>query len=170
MTYKTLIPACCLLLTTACAPVIKNNNEGTDGFTQKDLQKAESQFCSKGQTLQALNNGTDVLFSELNYHARVFAFTKPEGDDCIIRQNVNDTWTSNGANLWFNLNPNSDDNCLKNHSLWEITNTTTNGFGQYYYLRNIGDPGQRLLEMNAHQAVRGTYAKDKVGLKLLTCQ
>lgn len=145
-----------------------DNNQGVD---PDELEKAEDMICSKGQSLQALENGTEVLFSELVYRSRIFKFASTTaGSKCIITNPINDTWIYNGANVWFTLTPNSEDNCLENNSLWEVESSSTHGFGQYYRLRRIKNPSERLVEMNAHQSVRGTYAHNRVGLQVMVCK
>lgn len=170
MTYKKLILTLCFLLSTSCGKDILINDGSGGNFDPALKKKVEQQYCSMGRELKELANGTDVLFSELSYRSHIFAFSLNTGDICITKANVNETWTENGKSLWFNLNPNSEGNCLPNNSIWEVTNSHLSGGGQYFYLRNLADASQRLLEMNAHQLVRGTHARERVGLKIMACQ
>jgi len=169
MKTKNALLICSLLLITACQGIKVDQDNDKSGYNKKTFEKAQDQFCSKGQTLEILDKGTDALFSDLVSRSRIFGFSK-KGGPCITKANINESWVENGAHLWFNLNPNSDNNCLQNNSLWEVTNSSTNGFGQYYSMRSLDDPSQRLMEMNAHQAVRGTYAAEKAGLSIFICQ
>jgi hypothetical protein len=169
MKTKNILILFSLFVLSACQGIKTNQAGGTGSFKKGALEKAQNQFCSKGQSLQILENGTDALVTELSLNTKIFGFSKEDGD-CLPKSIINDSWMQNGVQVWFTMNPNSENNCIKNNSLWEVTNSSQSGSGQYFYLRSLDDPSQRLMEMNAHISVRGTYAKDKLGLTLFVCK
>ncbi|MGZ3747981.1 MAG: hypothetical protein ACXWRE_11455 [Pseudobdellovibrionaceae bacterium] len=169
MTYKKIILASSLiLLISACGKVTGLKTQGTDTIPKDVLEKARSQFCNQDQVLTEIPDAIDTPFSNLTLRSTIFAFTTPKDLDCITKTNINETWAENGANFRFNLNINST--CLKNNSIWRVVGSQTSGFDQYYDLESVGDSDlPPRLQMNAHQAVRGTYVRDRVGLRILGC-
>lgn len=168
MNYKKLLLIFSLaLLATACGNVVGlNTTGGTGGLDPKQLEKAADQFCTSYQKLDEISDGTNVPFGQLNYQSRLFAFASADSSKkCIIDHAVNESWPENGT--WFSLNPN--DNCLPNGSVWEAIQSTASGNGQYYSLVMVGDPNRRIMNMNGHQGIRGTYLRDNLGLKILRC-
>jgi hypothetical protein len=153
-----------VLLTTACGKVTGVDGDSTGKVNPDQLQKATDQFCSPNQKLQELQDGTDVPFGQLNYRSRIFAFVGSDtSQNCIIKQSINKTFNDG---TWFSINP--IDGCLKNGSVWTVQSQSS-GFGQYYSMTMIGDPNMRIMNMNGHQGLRGTYVSDNLGLKVLTC-
>lgn len=170
MTYKKILIGLGFLFTLGCGPGVDLTVNGPGGKFDPDvIKKVESQYCSVGFSLKELSGATDARFGELRQRSSIFAFTVDKDVACITTKNINDAWTAEGVPVWFNLNLNGS-NCLPNNSIWEVASESTSGSGRYYYLRNVADPSQRLLEMNAHFAVRGSYASERVGFKILACQ
>lgn len=169
MTYKKFILASGLIfLVSACGKVTGLSDKGTEGIPKEVLEKAQDQFCDKGQVLKEMPKATETSFSNLSQNSIVFAFTVSKNVECITVTNINEAWSENGANLRFNLNINSA--CFKNNSIWKVVGSQASGLDYYYDLENIVDTDRSpRLQMNAHQAVRGTYVRDRVGLKILGC-
>ncbi|WP_413289312.1 hypothetical protein [Bdellovibrio sp. HCB337] len=172
MTYKRLLIALGLLINISCGNAITLTDGSQPGgnFDPKLVEKVEKQFCSLGYSLKELSGGTDVYFGDLRQRSSIFAFSATQGKECIIKDNVDDSWMENGVHHWFNLHPNSADNCLKNNTIWQVVSMQTSGTGIYYTLKNLDDNSQQLLDMNATNSVRGLYASQRVGLKVLACQ
>jgi len=153
-----------VLLTAACGKVQGLNGSASTSLDPKQLKKATEQFCSNNQTLQALSDGTNVPFGQLNYRSRVFAFIgKDSSQDCIINAAVNVTLQDG---TWFSINPLN--NCLKNGSVWAVQSQAS-GTGQYYSMTLVDDPNQRIMYMNGHMGLSGNYVNENYGLKILTC-
>ena len=161
-----------LLLTLACSPIKNDAVPDIPGMDPTLVEKAEGQFCARNQKLKELTSGTNVPFSNLTRQSKVFAFstTKIGNARCIIQGAINDQVRRNDIDMWFNLNSNANNNCLKNNSIWEVQSTHNVGNEQFFYLRNVDDTNPRLMEMSAHKDLIATYARDRVGLKLLECQ
>lgn len=154
-----------VLLTAACGKVTGLDAGGTGKLDPNQLQKATDQFCSSNQKLEELADGTNVPFGQLNYRSRIFAFVGGDASKkCIIEKAVNESWGEN--NTWFSINP--IDNCLKNGSVW-VVQSSSSGVGQYYSMVMVGDPNQRIMHMEGHQGLRGSYVRDTLGLKILMC-
>lgn len=169
MTFKKSIFAVSFLLWAVSCGKVAGVNDTRGSFDPDLVEKATDQFCTKGQQLQELVDGTETSFSQLNYRSTIFAFSgKSDENGCLIASAVNETWAENGASLWFSLNP--IDNCLKNNSIWDVRQAYSSGFGHYYSMVAVGDPTQRVMNMNAHGAVSGTYVQERVGLRILTCK
>lgn len=153
-----------VLLTTACGKVV-GDMAGTSQVDQRQLQKATEQFCSTSQTLKELKNGANVPFGQLNYRSRVFAFIgKDASQECIIKNSVNETFQDG---TWFSINP--PNNCLKNGSIW-VVNSQSSGQGQYYSMTLVDDPNQRIMNMNGHMSLNGSYVSENLGLTVLVCE
>lgn len=154
-----------VLLTAACGKVKGMGGDAAGSLDSNQLQKATEQFCSGNQTLQVLENGTDVPFGQLNFRTRIFAFIdKDATKECIIKDAVTMPVQQDGT--WFTINP--LDNCLKNGSIW-VVNSTPSGMNQYYTMTRVDDPSLRIMNMNGDQRVRGSLLSENLGLKLLTC-
>lgn len=152
-----------VLLTIACGKVVGDMSGGAGGLNQKQLQKAKDQYCSSNQVLQEVENGTNVFFGQLNYHSSIFAFIGKDGKDCVIDAPINESF-SDGT--WFSITP--PNNCLKSGSIWSVTSQPS-GSGQYYTMKMIDDPDQRIMNMHGGYGLSGSYVAQKVGLKVLAC-
>jgi len=166
-----------VLFTAACAKVTvgMGGGGGKEGLNTNAVEKAAGIYCNSanGETLDEPSNIGDPLFAEFYEKAPLFAFTGETDDNGCLKNNSPDgqwskSWTNEfGVQVWFSINP--IDNCIPGGSIWAVTQSRTSNNGQYYDLVNVLDTQKRIMNMNAHQAIRLSVAKERVGLRLLKC-
>lgn len=156
----------CLFILFLVACNEKYDNKKPAPFDQGSLDAISESLCSNGKVAKEVSFSNDMTFIDLRTLAQAVGFYSGE-KSCAIEGDITEPVPI--ENKTYYLEARLQGKCLANNSFWNVIKFESIGSDVIYVLESRETSGVT-VSLRASRDLPLTYARDRVGLRALSCQ
>lgn len=156
-----------LVLITSC----KGKTEKVSAPAKFDpslLQAASQTYCDENEVLMEDVSASTYTFQDVPNISKVFGFSTNEVD-CAFEKGINEIW-KDATQKTMTFVVDTKTRCVRNNSLWALRSYSKTDGLMVLVLKSLDNGSEPDIMIKSTPEIVANYAKDKVGLRLLTCK